>query len=79
MRVQKMCQVSGGIPTPVSNRNQTSRNKNLPEASCRESLLWQGNIGTECVCYTDWCNSSRKIFFTPSILLLSTVILWYLR
>lgn len=78
MRVQKMCQVSGGILAPVSNRNQTSRNKNVPEASCRESLLWQGNIGTECVCYTDWCNSSQKMMFTP-LLLLSIVILWHLR
>ena len=80
MRVQNMCQLSGGFQTPAGNGNQVPvNNKGIPEAVCQESLLWQGTLGTECVCYTDWCNFSEKNTFTSFILLLPIISLFYLR
>lgn len=69
-----MCQLSGDIsynnnpPNVLNNSHQSSENaKNLQY--CRDSLLWQGNVGKECLCYSDWCNSSRTISFTSSLYL----------
>uniref|UniRef100_A0AC35GU95 Protein quiver n=1 Tax=Panagrolaimus sp. PS1159 TaxID=55785 RepID=A0AC35GU95_9BILA len=48
VRIQKMCEISGkNLPNPQ-----------IPE--CYETFLWQGIKGTECICYSDWCNATSS-------------------
>uniref|UniRef100_A0A2K6VP90 Protein quiver n=1 Tax=Onchocerca volvulus TaxID=6282 RepID=A0A2K6VP90_ONCVO len=46
LRVQKMCQ-------------QTS--EPLLEY-CETNVRWKGGTGTECICQTDYCNNTGKVF-----------------
>ncbi|EJW73470.1 hypothetical protein WUBG_15622 [Wuchereria bancrofti] len=61
LRVQKMCQQ---ISEPLLEY-------------CETSVLWKGGIGDECICQTDYCNNSGKIFENTVLIFLLLLLLLF--
>uniref|UniRef100_A0AC35TGN0 Activin_recp domain-containing protein n=1 Tax=Rhabditophanes sp. KR3021 TaxID=114890 RepID=A0AC35TGN0_9BILA len=63
VRIQKMCQMSDNGFNALE--------------KCDITPLWQGRIGEECICKSDWCNSSSILNKYLFIYSLSFIILYH--
>lgn len=44
---------------------------------CETSVLWKGGVGAECICQTDYCNNTGKVFQNTALTILPFIIVFF--